>query len=684
MNISNNQAFEFYTTGNQGVRVDLVKINDMDIQPDQISPELREQLSKILQEVFSDTSLDKRLTEISIQAESKGIIYHIESGPMATVGQIDDPNLAKRFMKIRQKALKSRPSKDWRMTRKWSDRSHVKTLLMDSVGNLFKGAFYQLFGREDEENKIPLIHDEYSLKGPHTIRDDPGKHIKQEYKIAGVSYGTESIDRMDTLALHRKILENELNKLMQQEPFDEDQIKKVIQEIDKLNDYEMSRLALGKPTTWVRSQDFREECRRSSYENACHSVPLGAPVNLRMQKMTNSEGEVLSQLARLGAITNPGMGWFSLEELEEIRSEFRDSGTSDRLYKLTRTMERFFEDPPPSSILETMKLKVLGTKPKLRGERLNSALKAQLLLYTIKNKAIDQKDFSLLDEMIEQQKTDMRRQMLQYVYTQVGHNMDKIDAEQAFNIFHVSLLNLHTRNLDSSGWMHDEKVAFRDFRRIMKEFDGKTLVFGKEGPLVDGDKIYLPFHAPGVEEGAEVKLNTFIFNISPQGDIYNDGLQLEHNNHEIGRLRNQFPDFFSEDSRSEKNVRNRLQGGKKTGYSIAEDFSEYLLQEANKRNGVIGLNCASGKDRTGFVAARLMLKILTPFLPDRFNPFLSKILRSDFPATQVVEDNLPNIKVLKIHPVTAIKEGIPGYSKIDTIRFLSKQIFSRVFSTIPV
>ncbi len=101
--------------------------------------------------------------------------------------------------------------------------------------------------------------------------------------------------------------------------------------------------------------------------------------------------------------------------------------------------------------------------------------------------------------------------------------------------------------------------------------------------------------------------------------------------------------------------------------------ADYLQEH---KNGAFGNGCSSGKDRTGFNSARIMMRRLSEILPTETNPYESQILNKNEPATLVAVDNLPTSLVLKLDPRTVGRQGIAGFKKIETITFLFRSCFS--------
>ncbi len=234
-----------------------------------------------------------------------------------------------------------------------------------------------------------------------------------------------------------------------------------------------------------------------------------------------------------------------------MESEYRENNNLQPVISKKEEISAFQKSPPPSGIIQSILNYFFKVKGKLNRDQYISSDLAREKLQIIENAG----DIKPLEELIEARRKPLQRQMLQYLLSQVSSNPECLKEGLPFNLFHLSLLNLHGKHLDSSGWMHNEKTAFEDMREIMHEFQGKTLAFGEKGPMLKGDTIYLPI--PDLPEG--VTLNTFIFNLSPQGHTQNDNPQLEFNQKEMGKLRETLPNFpFEELTNIFQSPSNRL------------------------------------------------------------------------------------------------------------------------------
>lgn len=497
------------------------------------------------------------------------------------------------------------------------------------------------------------------VRGPILTSEpkDTGKIITEDYEV-----GTETIYRTDTLDPYRQILDQEI-KHLENSGANPKRLARAKKEKEKFEVIKNARKSIGQQNKWVKSQDYRDLIKKTDYQSAADGFCRGCPVNMRTQEVKDSEARrIRGRLGRLGAITDVTNGWISIEELEELKND-----SSKREAKM-KEIEKAIHDPKPASFLARVK-KLFGIKPKLNPDQIDSAFRAYNTVSLLGRK-------NLAEEMISDRKEQLERQMLQYLMEQIKSNPTSV-RERRFCLIQLSLLNLHKKSLDSSGWMHNEATSFRDFRYIMKEFNDKKIAFRDgEGPYVDGDTIVLPQNLIQKPPSDPIDLKTYIFNLSVQGNIENDGLQKENNQEELDRL---IRDYTADMNREDyKNLEHSLRDGSRSNYRLAEEFG-LVLHHVAFSNGAFGINCQSGKDRTGYIASRIMIRKLKSM--GLQVPREDRILNKNSAATKAARDNIPKVKVLKIDPRNALKEGLPGISRV---KFALKVLPEMILSASPV
>ncbi|CUI17955.1 conserved hypothetical protein [Candidatus Protochlamydia naegleriophila] len=491
----------------------------------------------------------------------------------------------------------------------------------------------ELTGIRGEEE--PLTHSRSRLLGPNATQSDPT--ISHSYIIDGEEMGRQEIERISTVSqaidFAKEMLVHLKMKLSQAAPQERALIESDILYYEQALQNGEAYLAKN---DWVSSNYFRDQIKASgSFDRAIRNY-VSAPVNMRYQSL-EIEGERAVGFVRVGIMSDMRNGWYSLTDLKAMRSD-------------------------PSLIKQ--KLQALEKQlPNLQGKQLESALYAVNQLKLMKN------DLTYLDHVVHDRKRVLQQQMIQLVSEQVARNPEKVKeallSNGSFDMVHVALLNQKSNTQDSTGWVHDERVEMEDMQEIFHEFQDKKLVFDGRGPLIDEDTIYLPHFFDG-GGNKEITLSTYFFNTSVQGNTTNDETQLRINQEEMSYLLNAHPDLFNDFPE----VKASILEGKQTSYAVAEDFIKALL-DSNQL--CLSLGCLSAKDRTGFVAERLMLEYLRPHLPpQKAHQFDKQIFDAEGPAVKVVTENTPSFKVLKVNPLATL----PGFNFLDKIKIVANLAFA--------
>lgn len=495
----------------------------------------------------------------------------------------------------------------------------------------------ELTGSRGEEE--PLTRSHSRLLGPNDRSNDPT--ISHSYTIDGEEMGYQEIERISTVPQTIKFAKEMLAHLKDKLPHQANSHERALIESD-IRYYEQalqSAEAYAAKSDWVNSNYFRDHIKTAgSFDQAIRSY-VPAAVNMRYQSL-EIKGKQAVGFVRVGIMSDMRNGWYSLTDLKAMQKD-------------------------PELIEEKLQSLEKGLSS-LHGNQLESALYAINQLKLMKNSR------PYLDKVIHDRKRVLQQQMIQLVSEQVARNPEKVkqalQSNGSFDIVHVSLLNQKSNSQDRTGWVHDERVEMQDMQEIFHEFRDKKLVFDGRGPLIDGDAIYLPQAFGDGGETSEVKLNTFFFNSSVQGNTENDGTQLHINQEEMSYLLKAHPDLFD----GFPEIRDAILQGKQTSYEVAEKFIKTLL---DSKRLCLSLGCLSAKDRTGFVAERLMLAYLRPYLPpENAHDFDKKIFDSDGPAVRVVAENTPSFRVLKVNPFATL----PGFNILDKIKMVANLAFATV------
>jgi hypothetical protein len=393
---------------------------------------------------------------------------------------------------------------------------------------------------------------------------------------------------------------------------------------------------------WFSSNYFRDLLKIHHPFTEAIKKYISIPINMRYHELRKGDNTRAVGLCRLGVLSDMRNGWFSLKYLQDLNLK----NHPERIKQIDKKIQ---------DIKHYIDFSFLY---RLTDGQKESAMYGLQLLENLK------KDPTQLKSMIQERKNILIQQMLPYLITQIKHNPSLVQAalkenNGMFNLAHVCLLNQKKKQFDSTGWMHDERVEMEDMYTIFKEFNGKTIIFEKidTKEVLIKDEIHLKY--PDTElEGKKIKLNTFFLNYSVQGNTKNDGIQQIINQEQLNHLQ----------EKTGIDVNSQVKQ-KKLGYSQAEEALYTLL---NNQQLAVSTGCLSGKDRTGFVCARLMQRFLRPLIGEKNTPtpFEKDIIKPNSLASKVVQENTPKVHVLKVNPL----EHLPGFNSLDKVKLVTDMI----------
>lgn len=277
----------------------------------------------------------------------------------------------------------------------------------------------------------------------------------------------------------------------------------------------------------------------------------------------------------------------------------------------------------------------------------------QSATYGLKQIQKAKQDPVALQDLVAERTQLLEQQMIQLLHTQVLSDPDRIEKllteGRPLDLVHIGLLNPQKKELDASGWMHDEGVEMEDMRAIFQQFNGKTLVFDGTGPTIDGDQVHLPLKFQG--KTTTLPLRAAVFNISPQGYVENTGLQKEANQEALATLKESKDGLKA---LNKEGLFSRLVDPKKNekGYPAAIELFQALLQE--KGSLFVSLGCLSAKDRTGLVADAAVIRSVVPEKAQQ--KAIDQINTPQSAAMQVAQKNtLGTLRSLKINPLSNLR-----------------------------
>lgn len=348
--------------------------------------------------------------------------------------------------------------------------------------------------------------------------------------------------------------------------------------------------------TWAGSGSYRRLLENMGTTQA-KTAYIPALVNLRSQSV-EVEGNTKSILNRSGAISDYRNGNTNLLELKDLQSSLAEASSVSDLSKIQiRVLRR--------AIPELDKFSATKTKG--------------VTITQIKN---------LVDRAIIDRQFVLENQALQDIVQHVaniqasGHNLaETLASKENFSIGRVSMLDGVKPPKNDGGFALNEANQMQDMVAIYDLLDGKTLVFDGKGPFLDeeGD-IHMPFEVTD-HEGAPVskELHTIYFNISAQGNVKNEGIQEQINRKAIQQLQSEVKkqcfQLINEGRLEESNLlasqftklhHALILETVTDGFSVAEDTA-MLLMEIDVS---LSINCFSGKDRTGLLAALITFNAL--------------------------------------------------------------------------
>jgi hypothetical protein len=221
--------------------------------------------------------------------------------------------------------------------------------------------------------------------------------------------------------------------------------------------------------------------------------------------------------------------------------------------------------------------------------------------------------------------------MLQYLSAHAERDagkLGKMKSPAIWDVVDVRLLNPQKNEMDrESGWVHDEANELLDMKEIFKQFEGRTIVLDGKGPYIDEEgKVHLALD----NGGQEISLNPKLINISVQGQMENSGLQKELNEEALNEL-DDHPEL--KNNPDWKEMRQMLASGQSNG-TVAEKALTALVQAGIS----VSAGCLSGKDRTGWVVGRTMIKLMANTQETIRKYLTGKLIGPNSMASKILKD----------------------------------------------
>lgn len=222
-------------------------------------------------------------------------------------------------------------------------------------------------------------------------------------------------------------------------------------------------------------------------------------------------------------------------------------------------------------------------------------------------------DFSEVEKAAVGRRTHLQAKVMQDLFLHLKQGQVAFDGENMVYA-RLSLLNTFKQpNVNRSGLVLSEVNQALDMAAVLEMMDGAEVHFDQkdeEACFIDQmtGNLHLSksfaLDVAGSEEIRQIRLKTFIFDVSVQGNISNKGVQKQINDVNFDRLRDYVksldqPLLFQ---RFEK-VENAMQN--EEGFELASSLALFLKEIAS-----LSINCYGGKDRTGYLAALISFEAL--------------------------------------------------------------------------
>ncbi len=367
--------------------------------------------------------------------------------------------------------------------------------------------------------------------------------------------------------------------------------------------------------TWIGSNDFRDMAKRYALDMG--EMTAAGLVNARNHTVTtrNADNRVINSrtIHRSGAIAdfNEGQKLFELQkkldvllkELKEIKKAGvgRDKRGLERQKSLKEAeialLQAEIKSLKKGTTLETMEAKL-------------KEINKQIASSNDPSEALKAKRASLIRDIAERRGV-LQDQFLQLLSSQYAEAVKKAKGDpskplsETFVLTQMSLLSPEkVKNMP--GFIQNEATFMKDMAHIFKEFQDAKIAFGPPAPSVssDGRTVRLPREAD-VQYPPKVTLKTLFFNVSVQDGTKNTGVQQEINKKAFAQLHELASGL--EDSKEKTTLLAKIKAleaelNKNGGsYEIAAQILKLAqeISEVCKFGLGEGVNCFSGKDRTG-------------------------------------------------------------------------------------
>ena len=355
-----------------------------------------------------------------------------------------------------------------------------------------------------------------------------------------------------------------------------------------------------------------------------HSSEL---VNVYVQHAEVKGNKVFS-LVRAGAIYDESCGLVDLKEIKAAK----------RLEKLTKLQSQLSEvrckTPKDEAGIRLLENEIKEAQSQVDEKDIDIVRSARDKLNGIETKLLSSKSFIFhgrryralqharrllstpTDEEIIMHETYLEQKMLQLVYFHLQEHASEIRKGEPFTFMQIGLQSPSTNKVEETGFGRSEPSNMRDVHEAFELMYDREVRFKEDVrvPYLDAEGIvYMP-KVVGLPEDVEtIELQPLFCNIAVQ-NFRNKDLHIQSELNQ--KLLDTLQEIIHQRMKLAKNnelyeandllhvCRERLKDGKSSFY-IAED----LGMVAYKLGIPLGVNCLSAKDRTTFLATRLMVRV---------------------------------------------------------------------------
>lgn len=362
--------------------------------------------------------------------------------------------------------------------------------------------------------------------------------------------------------------------------------------------------------TWASSASYRKLLGSTGSLKSANEQYIPACVNLRTQVVTKPDGSIASSINRSGAISDYRNGSTNLDDMKSAREVLKNVYSWDQVPASAQ-----------QTVNKTLNQAAISDHMAANKGAINKDL-AESFLENLKKENTPQQALKKLESAIVDREFVLENQALQdlvahfdAIQTNGGSIDDQVNKNSSILFGRVSMLD-GIKQPVLGQFELNEKNQMLDMKAIYQTLNGKDMVFDGKGPFIDNDgAIHMPFRVEGENGPVSKPLNAIFFNISAQGNVQNEGPQKEINEDALKQVnvlvneacKNLVISGHSDDAvqlmTDFMSLKNDLEQGVTSGFLTAEKAMDLMLD----CNSLVSINCFSGKDRTGLLAAKRTL-----------------------------------------------------------------------------